>query len=267
VGSVLNVTSSTDSKMMWLNHQEENHLPHGNKGSSATIWVDVTTIKCSMLLKWLTESQHMIEPLHPPAPIWHHSKRAFIIEIQNQGEDGKQPSFVFLLPKFWLMIQHVSQNNAIKPISMICYDNQGFPLVLNIPSSLFTAGKKFNLKPITSNCIDTISGSSLQFSPGVVPPGYLHYPMKNENNRFEKYLTNYGHTMTAAELWQENSGNTKWHIVCGNSCFLRVYDYSWLIFFAVMSSSHSEMVKSQTCKSREYYPTEKGTLPNEAISE
>lgn len=41
----------------------------------------------------------------------------------------------------------IVQNNAIKPISMTCHDNQGFPPQMSsVPSSLFTAGKKFSLK-------------------------------------------------------------------------------------------------------------------------
>lgn len=72
-------------------------IPHGNKMSPASIWVDVTTLKCTISAKWLTESQHMFSLPHR---FWHHGKRAIVMEIQNPVVETKKPHIVFSCQHF-----------------------------------------------------------------------------------------------------------------------------------------------------------------------
>lgn len=50
LAGVQNVSAYKDGKMMWSILHVENVVSHGNKMSSATIWVNVTPIECTMKL-------------------------------------------------------------------------------------------------------------------------------------------------------------------------------------------------------------------------
>lgn len=69
------------------------------------------------------------------------------------------------------------------------------PLMSSVPSGLFTAGKQFNLTWNQTKQSEAISGSSLWFSPGALPLGYLFYLMKDENHRCVECLWKSGDTM------------------------------------------------------------------------
>lgn len=106
LAGVQNVTAFADGKMMRSN-LHENDVPHENKVSSTTIRVCVTPIKCTMVLK--TESQY--DGAYTPSlilaaqPNSNHGRNA----EPNQTEERSD-----------------LQNNAIKSISITCYDKQGF---------------------------------------------------------------------------------------------------------------------------------------------
>lgn len=57
---------------------------------------------------------------------WDRGKRAIIVEMQNRTEERKNRMLVFLANILADDAPRIVQNNAIKPISMTCHDNQGF---------------------------------------------------------------------------------------------------------------------------------------------
>lgn len=90
----------THSNMMWSTLQEENDVLHENKESSPTIRLNVGPIKCSVLHETETTALH---------PLTDSGIAASEQSPQNRAEE----------------------NNAIKPISMTCHDNQGFLFIVS----------------------------------------------------------------------------------------------------------------------------------------
>lgn len=154
-------------------------------------------------------------PTAPPHWFWHHGNRAIIVEMQNQTEERKYHILFFLANMLADDAPRVVQNNAIKPISMTCHDNQSF-FTSDVKCALQLVYCWYEIQSrIKSN--QTSEAKSLWFSSGALPLGYLLYLMKDENHRCVERLSKSGKRpwRTAAERWREVQGihNDTWLVV------------------------------------------------------
>lgn len=182
---------------MWSHLHEENDVPHGNKVSSATIRVYVSPIKCTMLLKWLTESQYDLTHCTPWLILasWQKS---------NHRAEPKQKN----LPNIWLMMPHALCKTMPSSPS---------PWLVMTTKVFFSPDVKCALQLVycwqeIQSCIksnQTSEAMSLWFSPDALPLDYLLCLMKDENHRCVECLSKSGNTMKDDHRTMKgSSGNT-----------------------------------------------------------
>lgn len=112
--------------------------PHGKKMSSATIWVDVTTIKCTVLPKWAAESQYLIQLSH--YAVWHGGRR-------SQRKEDKTTYCFFSCQHFgWWCPTCCTKQCHQTHFHVLSWQPRFSSLMSSVPSGLFMARKKFSLK-------------------------------------------------------------------------------------------------------------------------
>lgn len=105
----------------------------------------VITIKCTVLPKWLTESQHM---LSLPRRFWHHCKRAIVMEIPNPMVERKNHLLFFSCQHFgwWCPMPCAKQCHQTHFHDLSRQPRLFPPVISSGPSSLFMVSNKFSFK-------------------------------------------------------------------------------------------------------------------------